>query len=266
MFSVIDSELPLDMPKFWGTQDSTVAQSDAFDYPDWGRYNAIGFLGKKYFAGYIEDDLVGTNEDILADANISDLLGFGLLTEILIDKSQKTVQDLSKPIDLKEGYSLKLTVGSNKKGLLAELFKDEKLVDKEAVLLPETYVYTATLGNATGVPLIAAYFQEPIFLESKSYFKINGLWQISENPISVKEGYHYGIMTVSSIDSGIITLNNEGVDITLSNDRNIPIMDGMFIKTADPGWDEGDVLRYYLYSEADIDSSPEGTEIAGGKT
>lgn len=246
---------------------STVAQNDAFEYTDWGHYNAIGFMREKYFAGYIEGDSVGTNPDILADAENVNLLDQGLLTEILIDENQETVQDLSSSIELEEGYSLKLTVGSDKKGLLAELLKDKTLVDKKAVLLPGTYVYTATLGNATGVPLIAAYFQEPIFLDSKSYFKINGLWQISENPISVREGDHYGIMTVSSIDSakGIITLNNEGIDIALSNDRNIPIMDGMFIKTADPGWDEGDVLRYYLYSEAYIDRSPEGTGIAGGK-
>ena len=159
-----------------------------------------------------------------------------MLTEILIDKSQETVQDLSSSIELEEGYSLKLTVGSDKKGLLAELFKDKKLVDKKAVLLPGTYVYTSSLGNATGIPLIAAYFQEPIFLESKSCFKISGLWQISENPIQVREGDHYGIMTVQSIDpaNGVITLNNEDNDVTLSNDMDISLMDGIFIKTADP--------------------------------
>ncbi len=245
---------------------STAAQSNSFGHSDWGYYNAIGFMGEKCFAGYIEGDSSGTDPDILADADNVNLLNLGLLTEILIDKNQETVQDLSSSIELEEGYSLKLTVGFDKKGLLAELSKDKKLVDKKAVLLPGTYVYTSRLGNATGVPLIAAYLQEPIFLESKTFFKISGLWQISENPIQVREGEHYGIMTVSSIDpvNGAITLNNEDNDVTLSNDMDISLMDGMFIKTADPSWDEGDVLRYYLYREVSIDHSPEELS-SGGK-
>ena len=244
---------------------STAAQSNSFEYSDWGYYNAIGFMGEKYFAGYFEGDSAGTNPDILADADNVNLLDLGLLTEILIDKSQETVQDLSSSIELEEGYSLKLTVGSDKKGLLAELFKDKKLVEKKAVLLPGTYVYTSSLGNATGVPLIAAYLHEPIFLESKTFFKISGLWQISENPIQVREGEHYGIMTVSSIDpaNGVITLNNEDNDITLSNDMDISLMDGISIKTADPSSDEGDVLRYCLYREVSIDNSPEDLSSGG---
>ena len=245
---------------------STAAQSNSFEHSDWGYYNAIGFMGEKCFAGYIEGDSSGTDPDILADADNVNLLNLGLLTEILIDKSQETVQDLSSSIELEEGYSLKLTVGTDKKGLLAELFKDKKLVDKKAVLLPGTYVYTSRLGNAAGVPLIAAYLQEPIYLESKTFFKISGLWQISENPIQVREGNHYGIMTVSSIDParGVITLNNEDNDVTLSNDMDISLMDGISIKTADPSADEGDVLRYYLYREINVENSPEDIS-SGGK-
>ena len=249
---------------------STAAQSNGFEYSDWGYYNAIGFMGEKYFAGYIKGDSAGTNPDILADADNVNLLDLGLLTEILIDENQETVQDLSSSIELEEGYSLKLTVGSDKKGLLAELSKDGKLVDKRAVLLPGTYVYTSRLGNATGVPLIAAYFQEPIFLDSKTFFKISGLWQISENPKQVREGEHYGIMTVSRIDpaNGVITLNNEDNDVTLSNDMDIYLMEGVRIKTADPSSEEKaadpNVLRYYLYREVSIDNSPEELS-SGGK-
>ncbi|MDD1760549.1 MAG: S-layer protein [Methanothrix sp.] len=242
-----------------GITYSTAAERNSFEYSDWGYYNAIGFMGKKYFAGYIEEDSAGTNPDILADADNVNLLDLGSLTEILIDKSQETVQDLSSSIELEEGYSLKLTVGSDKKGLLAELFKDKKLVDKKAVLLPGTYVYTSSLGNATGVPLIAAYFQEPIFLESKSCFKINGLWQISENAIHVRKGDLYGNMKVYSIDpdNGAITLNNEDNDVTLSKNTDFSLMPSINIKTAD-----ADELRYYLYREVSIDHSPE--EISSG--
>jgi len=73
-------------------------------------------------------------------------------------------------------------------------------------------------------------------------------------------------MTVSSIDpaNGVITLNNEDNDVTLGNDMDISLMDGMFIKTADPSWEEGDWLRYYPYSEVSIDHFPEEFS-SGGK-
>jgi hypothetical protein len=45
-------------------------------------------------------------------------------------------------------------------------------------------------------------------------------------------------------------MNNEDNDITLSNDKDISLMEGVRIKTADPSSDEGDVLRWYIYKEA----------------
>jgi len=239
----------------------TTAQRDSFGYSDWGYYNAIGFLGKKYFSGYIQDDSAGTSPEILEDAPVVNLLDFGLLTEILVDESQKNVQDLSSAIDLEEGYSLKLTIANDNKGLLAELLRDKKVVDKKAVLLPGTYVYTSKVGNVTGVPLIAASFQEPIFLDSNSYFKINGLWQISENPIQVSKDVRYGIMTVSSVDSanGVIALNNLDNDVSLGKNTDIALMPGMGIKTAD-----SDDLRYYLFRDFEVTYPEEGTASSGG--
>jgi len=54
-------------------------------------------------------------------------------------------------------------------------------------------------------------------------------------------------------------MNNEDNDITLSNDKDISLMEGVRIKTADPSSDEpADTLRWYIYKEATIEG--EGAE------
>ena len=54
-------------------------------------------------------------------------------------------------------------------------------------------------------------------------------------------------------------MNNEDNDITLSNDKDISLMEGVRIKTADPSSDEpADTLRWYIYKEVTIEG--EGAE------
>jgi S-layer protein (TIGR01567 family) len=62
--------------------------------------------------------------------------------------------------------------------------------------------------------------------------------------LKAKEEMKYGRLSVSTIDptTGTITLNNKDNAITLSRNRNIEIVPGIYIKTAD-----NDSLRYYIY-------------------
>lgn len=237
--------------------------AEVFKYSDWGMYNAVGFLGKKYFAGYIQNYSAGTSPDLLDGANAVNLLDSGILTEILIDEGQEIVQDMSRAVDLKEGYSLKLTIASDKKGVLVELLRDKEVVDKKAVILPGTYVCASNIDNVAGVPLIAARLDEPVFLDSESYFKVNAIWQISEYPIRVSEDTQYGIMTCYHVDSadGVISLNNEANDVTLSKNKHITFMPGFALRTADS---DDDALRYYLLKEVEITYSKDKTGSLGG--
>ncbi len=234
---------------------TTSTQKTDFEFEDWGIYNVIGFLGKGYFAGYSSDNLDGTSSDILDEANVTNLLHYGELTEILIDDGQEDVLDLSKALELEENYSLKVRIGTDNKGILAELQKEGSQIDKKAVLLPGTYVFVSKVGDASGVPLIAAHFQEPILLEGKSYIKVDGLWQISENPIHVSTGTSYGLMTVSNIDpiSGLITMDNKDNSITLNKNKDTALMSDIRIRTADQ--DEitpENPLRFYIYRDFEI--------------
>ena len=100
-------------------------------------------------------------------------------------------------------------MGTDNKGILIELLKDEIAVDRKAVLVPGTYVFVSKIGAVSGIPIIAVHFQEPIFLESKSYIKLDGLWQISDSPIEVKVDTEYDKMRIADITGDSITMDNK---------------------------------------------------------
>jgi len=61
-------------------------------------------------------------------------------------------------------------------------------------------------------------------------------------------------MTIQTVTADSIMMNNEDNDITLSNDKDISLMEGVRIKTADPSSDEpADTLRWYIYKEVTIE-------------
>jgi S-layer protein (TIGR01567 family) len=238
-----------------GITYTTTVQNCIFKFDDWGYYKTIGLLGKRYYAGYSTDYGYETTPEILEEANVTNLLDYGELTEILIDEDREDVIDLNKAIDLKENYSLRIKVGTDNKGMLIELLKDKKTIDKKAVIMPGTYVFGSRIGDAPGIPIIAAHFQEPIFLEGKSYIKIDGLWQISENPVYVSRGTSYGLMTVTDIDpvNGLIAMGNIDNTITLSKNKEISFMSDFNIRTSDQDVvDDANPLRYYVFKSEEI--------------
>jgi S-layer protein (TIGR01567 family) len=242
--TLTDNKLSGDSP--YGVTYMTSAQNKKFEYEGWGYYNVIGFLADEYFTSYSQS---GTDSDMLDKANSTNLLESGQVTKVLIDDGKEKVIDLGSTITLAEGYALRPTLGTDKKGVLVELLYDGKVVDREALILPGSYVYISKAGNITGVPVIAAHFQEPIILDDKSYCKVDGLWQLSEKTTEFKADTQYDKMTITSIDAnaGIITMENKDNAITLSKNMDTVLMDGINIKTAD-----NDTLRYYLYRTVEI--------------
>jgi S-layer protein (TIGR01567 family) len=234
----------------YGLAYTTTVQNCSFKFNDWGSYNVIGFLGERYFAGY---DSYGTGSVILEEANVTNLLDYGELAKIQIDEGREDVLDFSKAIDLKENYSLKLSVGTDKKGMLVELLKDEMVVDRKAVLMPGTYVYVSKVGVVSGMPIIAAHFHEPIFLEGKSYIKVDGIWQISEVATEVKVDTEYDKMRIASVSADTITMDNKDNTLTLSKNKVISLIGDVKIKTSDQDVvDDANSLRYYLFKSQEI--------------
>jgi len=225
----------------YGIVYTTTAQRKNFAFRDWGDYDVIDFLGNEYFARYNQE---GTTSDILSEANSTNLLESGYLTQVLYDDGQEKVIDIGSTIALAEGYTLKPTLGTDTKGILVELLRDGKMIDREALILPGSYIYISRTGNTTGLPVIAAHFEEPIILDDKSCIKEDGLWQLSEKTNEIKADAQYGNMSLRSVDpnDGKIILDNKGNSVTLSKNKDTELMSGIHIKTAD-----NDTLRSYIY-------------------
>lgn len=243
---------------FRGVTYTTSAQSKNFQFRDWGLFDAIVFLGEPYFVSY-KDNIAGISA-ILEYANNSNLLEFGHLTKVLLDSGKEKVVSLGSSVELVNGYSLKPTVGSDNKGILVELLNQGKVADRTTIIPPDTYVYKTNVGNATGFPVIAAHFEEPVYVEGKGYCKIDGLWQISETPLTIVRGAQYDKLTLETIDpvAMIITMDNKDNQITLSKNKDIVLMQNIHIRTADQNTITYDMpLRYYIYKLVDL-ASPGG--------
>ncbi|HPE52287.1 MAG TPA: S-layer protein domain-containing protein, partial [Methanothrix soehngenii] len=235
------------------------AQIKDFEFQDWGTFYAMAFMGQLYFAGYItEED--GTSDEILNEATTSNLLGSALLSKILVDDSRSMVVASGETVELSEGYALRPQTGIDDEGILVELLYDDIVIDRIAVLPPTTYVYSKDMGGAQGVPIIAAYFLKPVSLKDESYCKIDGLWQISDSPVSIEEDAIYDKMTVQYVDpdSMKIVMDNEDNKIALSKNKDIALMENFRIKTADQ--DEitaEEPLRFYVYKTVTVSGSEE---------
>ncbi len=85
---------------------------------------------------------------------------------------------------------------------------------------------------------------------------VDGVWQISDEPVSIQEETTIGKMAIQAVDAEAktITMSNEDNKINLYRNADIPLMGTIRIKTAD----QDDVtpeepLRFYIYKEATVE-------------
>ena len=75
---------------------------------------------------------------------------------------------------------------------------------------------------------------------------VDGIWQISEKPISVNPDMSYDKMRIRSIDAtnGVITMDNKDNAMTLNRNRDVSLFPGIGLQTAD-----NDSLRFFIYRQ-----------------
>ena len=235
---------------------TTTAQRNDFEFEDWGYYNIIGFLGKKYFAGYVEDEDLDYGGMILfresADENS---LADEQLQTILIDSDNETIVTAGAPLKLAEGYVLAIKY-IDSEGMLLELTKNGVVVDSkvlmpskdDATMADKTYLYSRDEGEQKGLAIIAVHFKNALTIGNQTVATVNGIWQISEAATGVKVDSEYGKMRIASISPDTITMDNKDYSITLGRNNDIPLVGDIKIKTADQdNIDEANPLRYYIY-------------------
>lgn len=241
-----------------GVVYTTTAQRDDFEFDDGGSYNVIGFLGKKYFAGYAENENVDESNQILLTKSIDEnSLACEQLQTILMDSNDETTVTVSQPLKLEEGYVLAVKyIDSN--GMLVELTKNGAAVDSKvltplkigAMMADKTYIYRTDLGEQKGLATIAVHFKNAVVIQNQTVATADGLWQISDTPTPVKIDAEYGKMRVSSVSADTIVLDNKDNNIALSKNRDIELLGNIRIKTADQDVIDGVYpLRYYIYMD-----------------
>lgn len=237
----------------YGIVYSTTASQSAFKLSEFGSYNLIGFMGEKYFAGYVNDTGLSQWTQIpLIRSDDPNSLDKGQLQRILMDDNSESVVTQDKPLDLQEGYQLGFkTIDNRYHRVDLELQKDGVVVDSssaypskdDATYSDKTYTYKKDLGNQKGLVTIAIHIKNAYNDTENAAITVDGIWQISEESTAVKKETKFGKMTVAEVDAiaGTIIMNNAGQPIALLKNSDVTLMGDIHLKTAN-----NDALRLYL--------------------
>ncbi|MFQ6063194.1 MAG: S-layer protein domain-containing protein, partial [Methanosarcinales archaeon] len=226
-----------------------------FNFEDWGSYEVIGFMAEKYFAGYKKDQ----SEVISKDKS---MVSNGQLSKILIDSDAEYTISVGNSLNLKQGYKLKMVqIDLNGNKVQLALYKNGNKVDTTIItptdLKSATYVYKKKVGSMDELPLILVHINYVFRGTTENMVSIDGIFQITEEYISINTGDDFGIMEVTRVDSSGITMKNDG-SFTLGKDDTISIMGDLKFKVAD-----NDTLRFALFVDRTGNYEIRGTVATG---
>jgi S-layer protein (TIGR01567 family) len=251
--TLTDKKLSGDSP--YGVKYETTAQFKEFKFENWGDYAQIGFLGEKYFAGYMWSDDAAKNI-FFKESVDENSLSSEQLEKILVDDDVERTVTSGTPLKLAEGYELVIKL-IDTNGMYLELAKDGSVVDSRVISpskegateIDKTYWYkNPVVGDQMNLVTIGVHFKNALNIQNQTVATIDGIWQISAEATEVKADTQYDKMSITSVDAnaGTITMENKDNAITLSKNKDTALMGGISIKTAD-----NDTLRYYIYSECE---------------
>jgi len=219
-----------------GITYTTTAKSVSFQFKDWGKYQVIGFLADKYFAGYLKGNI--TDRDI----STSDR---GQLHRVLIDDDSEHTVDEGSFLALKDGYALKMVdVDVNDRRALVYLLKDGTVIDQPDVVNEgDTYTYEKKkVGSVSDLPIIAVHFSNVFGGRERAAMFVDGIFQISESYTEINTGDEYGTMEIKSKSGGVIRMENKE-NIDLDAGTEVEVMGDMKFKIAD----NETVVRFYPF-------------------
>lgn len=261
--AILDGEVGADGNR--GVIYSTTAQAMNFKFKQWGRYNVIGFIGEKYFVSYdsaVTQSMKDHQEPVpyLYDNSQDKSLMTNLrLSKVLIDDNDEQTITSSNPLLLNEGYALNLkSVDASANTAMLELTKDAKVVDSKVVvpsrsgatMSDRTYYYKADIGDTKNIVQIAVHFKNAFHASGQDLATVDGVFQISDEPISIDAGQQYDKMMVRTVDgsTNTITMDNKDYRILLTKNKDTVLMQNIHIKTANQDViDDANPLRYYIY-------------------
>ncbi|MBN2110744.1 MAG: PKD domain-containing protein, partial [Methanosarcinaceae archaeon] len=224
---------------------TSIPASVEFEHSEWGKFNVIGFMAEKYFAGYNDDTEIDGIDSL-------SLISGGQLARVLLDEDDEISVYSGSSLILEEGYTLDIVeVDTSGDSVLVELSKDGDEVDTSIASANDEYIYEADVGDSEDVPVIIVHFNEVFRGSESNAVFIEGIFQISEDYLELESGDNYGEMEIYSFGSASIVMKNDG-SIFLGSDDEISLMGDVGIRVAD-----SDTLRYYPFVE--VSTAPTDT-------
>ncbi len=212
---------------------STTAQPLKYKFENWGKYQVIGFMADKYFAGYEGTDIVDRSSSLIND---------GQLRKVLIDSDESRTITSGSVLPLEEGYELRIKeVDINGNKVFMEIAKDGDMVDQKVIspgssVKDSTYQYKVDIGGED-TPIILAHMNNVFTSAESSLVTVDGLFQISDIYTSVDDGDKYGEMKLSVADNTIEAKNEDS--ISLRKGKVVPIFGNVSFTVAD-----NDTIRF----------------------
>lgn len=196
-----------------------------FEHTDWGSYQVIGFMAERYFAGYTANSSFANDEiSVISD---------GQLSKVLTDTDDRKSLYTGSSLILEEGYSLNIVeVDVNGNTVWVQLVKDGNIIDDAFLSSNKDYVYTADLGDAEDVPIVAVHFAQIFSGRETNAVFVEGIFQISDQYLQIRNGDDFGEMEVSSTSSSGIRMRNSD-SISLGSGDTIDIMGKLSFVVAD---------------------------------
>ncbi|MCX9011102.1 MAG: S-layer protein domain-containing protein [Candidatus Methanoperedens sp.] len=216
---------------------STSAEEINFDYSGFGKYQVIGFMAEKYFAGY-------TGNSIISNKDTKSTLGSRQLHKVLLDDDIKRTIAQGGTLTLREGYVLQMKevdTGAGPGQVWVVLLKDGKEVDSDVVSGNDAYIYTTNAGGVKELPTIAVHFDSVFRGREVNAAFIKGIFQISETFTPVGTGDRYGQMEITTVGADGIQMKNHN-SVGLSSGSTVDVMGNIKFKVADSS-----TLRFYPF-------------------
>lgn len=200
---------------------SSEVWTEEFDFDEWGRYQAVAFLGKRYLAGYPESNF---NEPVSA-------LEDGDLWEVLIDFDGVQTATSEEPLFLDGGYWIEVAGASSDGGEVYLVLKKNGIaVDRAVVEVGDTYVYE--VGD-DDLPVILAHVSAAMQGAEKAIVDFDGIFQVRDSPtIKLETGDLVGLMEVATLSEERIELENAD-DLALRRDNTTVLVGDLMLKVRD---------------------------------
>ncbi|KAF5423417.1 MAG: hypothetical protein C5S46_02620 [Candidatus Methanomarinus sp.] len=220
-----------------------------FECNSFGNYSVIGFMAERYFTGYEEDSIMN---------NGFSLLDKKILIRVLIDDDESRMIKSGIPLVLEEGYEFRVTeYAASGDDVMVALFKDGESIYETILSEGSTFTYEKDMGSAYDIPIIALHVDTVYRGMETSTISIDGIFQISDDYISVVEGDEFGLMEIETVDSDKITMVNSNY-VSLKKGKTFNLMGKINIEVGNC-----DELRFALA----VDTSEPGTyELRGTVT